>query len=90
MSAAEFSAWNPGIESEIPKAWRELETIYNPANVFTRLEQINQLSIETGLSPEELIALRPHRLVSLTGILLFSDQLIKHQDDREGLSWCDR
>lgn len=60
---AAFSAWNPGIESEIPQAFRELETIYDPANVFTRLDEVNQLATETGLAAEELIAFRPHRLV---------------------------
>ena len=57
------SAWNPGIESEIPPAYRELETIYSSANVFTTLAEINELAAETGLSPEELISFRPHRLV---------------------------
>ena len=58
-----YSAWHPGIESEIPPAYREFETIYNSANVFTTLEEVNELSAETGLSPEELISFRPHRLV---------------------------
>ena len=58
-----YSAWNPGIESEIPPAYRELETIYNSANVFTTLAEVNELATETGLSPEELISFRPHRLV---------------------------
>ena len=57
------SAWNPGIESEIPPAFRELETIYDPANVFTSLDEVNELVAETGLNPEELISFRPHRLV---------------------------
>jgi hypothetical protein len=57
------SAWNPGIVSEIPPAFRELETIYNPANVFTSLDEVNDLAAETGLVPEELISFRPHRLV---------------------------
>ena len=57
------SAWNPGIESEIPTEFRELETIYSPGNVFTRLDEVNELAAETGLSPEELICFRPHRLV---------------------------
>lgn len=57
------SAWNPGIESEIPPALRELETIYDPANVFTSLAEVNELATETGLSPEELTSFRPHRLV---------------------------
>ena len=58
MSTQQFSAWNPGIESEIPKAYRELETIYNAANVFTQLDEVNQLAVETGLSPQELIGFR--------------------------------
>ena len=61
--AAEYSAWNPGIDSEIPAAYRELETIYDPANVFTTLQEVNELAAETGLSPEELVSFRPHRLV---------------------------
>ncbi|MCP4766665.1 MAG: hypothetical protein GY875_10365 [Gammaproteobacteria bacterium] len=63
MSDESYSAWNPGIVSEIPAAYRELETIYNPANVFTRLEDVNEQATEIGLSPEELIGFRPHRLV---------------------------
>ncbi|MCP4332519.1 MAG: hypothetical protein GY785_07660, partial [Gammaproteobacteria bacterium] len=63
MTTDHFSAWHPGIESEIPLAYRELETIYNPENVFTSLSEINELAAETGLSPEELISFKPHRLV---------------------------
>jgi hypothetical protein len=63
VNGENYSAWNPGIVSEIPAAYRELETIYNPANVFTRLDDVNERAAETGLSPEELIGFRPHRLV---------------------------
>ncbi len=63
MNEESYSAWNPGIDSEIPAAYRELETIYDPANVFTRLDDVNERATETGLSPEELIGFRPHRLV---------------------------
>ena len=63
MNQEKHSAWNPGIESEIPMAYRELETIYDPANVFTTINQVNELATETGLIPEELISFRPHRLV---------------------------
>jgi hypothetical protein len=42
--------------------YRELETIYDPANVFTTINQVNELATETGLVPEELISFRPHRL----------------------------
>jgi hypothetical protein len=63
MNQEHYSAWNPGIESEIPAEYRELETIYNPANVFTTITQVKELATETGLVPEELISFRPHRLV---------------------------
>ena len=63
MNYENYSAWNPGIESEIPAEYRELETIYDPANVFTTINQVNELAKETGISPEELISFRPHRLV---------------------------
>ena len=62
MKQQHYSAWNPGIESEIPAEYRELETIYDPANVFTTISQVNELATETGLAPEELISFRPHRL----------------------------
>ena len=63
MKDSTFSAWNPGIESEIPLACRELETIYAPGNVFTHIDEVQELSRETGLNPVELICFRPHRLV---------------------------
>jgi len=63
VAPAASSAWNPGIESNIPQALRELETIYDPANVFTALAEVNELAAETGLSPVELTSFRPHRLV---------------------------
>ena len=63
MKDSTFSAWNPGIESEIPLACRELETIYDPGNVFTQIDEVHELSRDTGLSPVELICFRPHRLV---------------------------
>ncbi len=58
-----FSAWNPGIESEIPRAYRELETIYDANHVFTSLEEVNRLVDETGLDALELISFRPQRIV---------------------------
>ncbi|MEM7565346.1 MAG: hypothetical protein AAF353_20260, partial [Pseudomonadota bacterium] len=63
MTPGDYSAWNPGIESDIPQACRDQETIYNPGNVFTDIDEVQTLSRETGLSPVELISFRPHRLV---------------------------
>ncbi len=83
MSDQQFSAWSPGIESEIPKAYRELETIYNAANVFTQLDEVNQLAIETGLSPQELIAFRPHRLVLHELIVRVTADIVVREGEAE-------
>ena len=83
MSTQPFSAWNPGIESEIPIAYRELETIYNAANVFTQLDEVNQLAIETGLSPQELIAFRPHRLVLHELIVRITADIVVREGEAE-------
>lgn len=56
------SAWNPGLESEIPRAFRTLETIYRPENVTSCIADIDEISGETGLDPVELVVFRPERL----------------------------
>lgn len=58
----QYSAWNPGIESEVPAEYRLLETIYDSKNVSSNIDAIGQLAKETGLSPEELVVFRPERL----------------------------
>ena len=78
-----FSAWNPGIESEIPPEFRLLETIYDRANVFTELDEVNQLATETGLNPEELIAFRPHRLVLHELIVRITADIVVREGERE-------
>lgn len=78
-----FSPWNPGIESEIPSAYRELETIYDPANVFTTLEEVNELGTETGLSALELISFRPHRLVLHELIVRITADIVVLEGDTE-------
>ena len=83
MTGTGYSAWNPGIESEIPPAYRRLETIYDPANVFTDLEEVNQLAVETGLSPEELIAFRPHRLVLHELIVRVTADIVVREGEQE-------
>ena len=83
MSEAQFSAWNPGIESEIPAEFRQLETIYDPANVFTDLAEVSQLAVETGLNPEELIAFRPHRLVLHELIVRITADIVVREGENE-------
>ncbi len=57
-----YSAWNPGIESDIPVEYESLETIYSADNVFTDFHQINELARITGLNHDELVQFRPKRL----------------------------
>jgi hypothetical protein len=56
------SAWNPGLESDIPPDYRELETIYRPENVASRMDDIEEISAQTGLKPQDLVVFRPERL----------------------------
>lgn len=56
------SAWNPGLESEIPAAYRQLETIYRPENVTSIITDIEEIAEGTGLSSQELVVFRPERL----------------------------
>jgi thymidylate kinase len=59
----EFSAWNPGLEADLPRRYKPLETIHRPANVYSRLADIPELRALTGLAEEELVAFRADRLV---------------------------
>ncbi len=62
LTSNQYSAWSPGIETEIPDQYRLLETIYDSKNVSSSIDEINALAQETGLSPEELVVFRPNRL----------------------------
>ena len=56
------SAWNPGVESEIPAEIRHLCTNMRPQNVSTPFAAVRELRDLTGLDPAELVAFRPERL----------------------------
>lgn len=58
-----FSAWNPGLEADLPKCYQALETIHQAANVYTCLADIHELRALTGLTEEELVAFRVERLM---------------------------
>jgi len=85
MKNAQYSAWNPGIETQIPYELRELETIYHPDNVSSGIDEINQLALETGLSPEELVVFRPDRLALHELIVRITADIVilegKHEED---------
>lgn len=61
-AAAEYGAWNPGLESHTPMAVRHLSTIFRPDNVFTSHAAAAELRGLTGLSYSDLVAFRPQRL----------------------------
>ena len=58
-----FDAWNPGIGSGIPTAFRDLETLYRPECVRAGRGEIEAYMSLTGLPPERLAVFRPGRLV---------------------------
>jgi hypothetical protein len=59
---ANFGAWNPGLQSQIPKELRHLATVFRPENVFTGIAAACELRELTGLGLSELVAFRPQRL----------------------------
>lgn len=60
---AQYGAWKPGIQSELPWPLLPLSTIFRPENVFTTVDQAHELSQVTGLNADELVLFRPERLV---------------------------
>ncbi len=58
----QFSAWNPGVGTGVPAAFRDLETIFRPECVLGSLTEVAELAELTGLPHEELTAFRPRRL----------------------------
>ena len=61
--AQEYDAWNPGIRSPVPTDIRPLSTLFRIDNVFTPLVEADELAAFTGLRAEEIMKLRPERLV---------------------------
>ena len=59
----EFGAWNPGLESEVPREYLPLSTIFRSDNVSTGVAKAHELSDYCGLPVEELVAFRADRLI---------------------------
>jgi hypothetical protein len=57
-----FGAWNPGIQSQVPKELRHLATLFRPEHIFNSLAAARELRGLTGLALSELVAFRPQRL----------------------------
>ena len=62
-SLAEFNAWNPGLELEVPREYLPLSTIFRSENVSTGIAKAHELSDYCGLPVEELVAFRAERLI---------------------------
>jgi hypothetical protein len=60
---AECGAWNPGLESQLPREYLPLSTVFRGENVSTSLAKAYELSDYCGLPPHELVAFRPERLI---------------------------
>ncbi len=59
----EYDAWNPGLESELPREYLPLSTVFRSENVSTSVAKAHELSEYCGLSAHELVAFRPDRLI---------------------------
>ncbi|MCB1867786.1 MAG: hypothetical protein KDI43_04455 [Gammaproteobacteria bacterium] len=77
------SAWNPGLESEIPPTYRKFETIHRPENVTSSVIDIEEISRETGLSPQELVVFKPERLVLHELIIRVTSDIVVLEGDNE-------
>jgi hypothetical protein len=62
-AGAGYGAWNPGLESELPREYLPLATMFRAENVSTSLAKACELRDYCGLPAHELVALRPERLI---------------------------
>jgi hypothetical protein len=58
-----YWAWNPGLESKLPRQYLSLSTIFRAENVSTSVAKAYELSDFCGLPAEELVAFRVERLI---------------------------
>lgn len=62
-STAEFGPWNPGIASQLPRAYLPYSTMFVAENVSTSVERAHELSDFCGLPAHQLVAFRASRLI---------------------------
>ena len=58
-----YSAWNPGLRSDIPTHLWPLVTLFREDNAYVSYSVAKELADLTGLNVLELMAMRPERLV---------------------------
>jgi hypothetical protein len=61
--SAEFDAWNPGLESELPREYLPLSTMFRSENVSTSVVKAHELNDYCGLPIYDLVAFRADRLI---------------------------
>src|SRR5262245_52275679 len=55
-ATTQFDAWNPGLESELPREYFPLSTVFRGENVSTGIAKAHELSEYCGLPAHELVA----------------------------------
>jgi len=63
LLSTEYGAWNPGLESQLPREHLPLSTIFRSENVSTGIAKAHELSDYCGLPMHELVAFRADRLI---------------------------
>jgi hypothetical protein len=63
LPSSKYWAWNPGLESKLPRQYLSLSTIFRAENVSTSAAKAYELSDFCGLPAEELVAFRVERLI---------------------------
>jgi len=86
MNMQKYSAWNPGLESDIPSDYQKLETIYRPENVSSLVSDVAEISTLTGLSHEKLVEFKPERLVVHELLIRVTENIVVDEgEDERGL-----
>jgi hypothetical protein len=63
LVSPKYWAWNPGLQSQLPREYLSLSTIFHAENVSTTVAKAYELSDFCGLPPEELVAFSVERLI---------------------------
>jgi hypothetical protein len=69
---ADFGAWNPGLESKLPREYLPLSTMFRSTNVSSSIAKVHELSGYCGLPEYELVAFRADRLIVHELLILVS------------------
>jgi hypothetical protein len=82
LVSPKYSAWNPGLQSQLPREYLPLSTIFRAENVSTTVPKAYELSDFCGLPTEELVAFRVERLI-VHEVLIYVTSGIAVPDGRD-------